>query len=90
MLVIQTLDDLAKGSFTDNFYELEPIRDMVSFLYSVIPFLVIKAIVDEPLQLGCFDFVFIFTHIIDLIEFIDFRFLKISQVFVCNYLLLCK
>jgi len=78
VLVIQTLDDLAKRSFTDNFYQLEPIRDVVAFLNSVIAFLVIKAIVDEPLQLGGFDFVFVFTHIIDLIEFIDFCFLKIS------------
>jgi len=78
VLVIQTLDDLAKRSFTDNFYQLEPIRDVVAFLNSVIAFLVIKAIVDEPLQLGGFDFVFVFTHIIDLIEFIDFCFLEIG------------
>ena len=54
--MIETFDDLTKGAFSYNFDQLEPISDMVSFLYPVITLFVVKAIIDKSLELGRFYF----------------------------------
>jgi len=49
VLVVQTLYYLSEGSFSDDFNKLEPVRNVVSFLYPVVSLLVIKSIIDQPL-----------------------------------------
>ena len=88
--MIETLDYLAKCSFSDNFDELESIWNVVTLLNSIITFFIIETIIDQPLQFGGLDLIFVFAHVIYLVEFVYFSFLEICQVFISNYLLLCK
>ena len=55
---------------------------MVSFLHSIVPFLIIKAIVDKSLQFGRFNLGLVFGKIIQLLILIDLSFLEVSEVLI--------
>jgi len=80
VLVIEALNDLAKGPLTDNFDELEAVGDVVSFLNAVVPFFVVKPVVDESFQLGGLDLGFVRTQEIDLVVLIHLGLLEVSQI----------
>lgn len=45
-------DDLAEGPFADEFSKLKTVCNLVSGYDAVVALLIVKAVVDEPLQLG--------------------------------------
>jgi hypothetical protein len=88
--MVQTFDYLAECALSDNFDQLESVRNVVSLLNSIITLFIIETIVDKSLKLGSLDLIFVLTHVIYLIKFIYFSFLELGQIFVRDYLLLCK
>ncbi len=61
---------------------------MVIFLYFIISLIIIKSIINQPLQLSRFQLEFIFTQIINLGIFFNLIFFIISQILLTQQLLL--
>lgn len=55
VFVVKALDDLAEGALSDDFDQLEPVGDVVSFLDPIVTFFIVKSVVDESLELCWFD-----------------------------------
>ena len=53
---------------------------MVSFLYAIVAFLIIEAIIHKSLELSWSNFTSIFCKVVDLIVFIDLGPLEIGEV----------
>jgi len=62
---------------------------VISFLYAVVAFLVIEAIINEPLELSRSNFASVFSKEVDLVVFIDLSPLEISEVLFCKLFSLC-
>ena len=46
--MIETFYYLPKRPFSDNFYELESVRDVVALLDSIVTLFIVKTIIDQP------------------------------------------
>ena len=88
MFVVKAFDNLTKCSFSNYFDELISVCNVVTFLYLIISFFVIKTIVYEPFKFGRFYLCLICTQEIQLFVFVDFCFFKISQEQICYFSLL--
>ena len=71
MLVIKAFYNLSKGSFPNNLNQLIPVGNMVSFLYSVVALLIVKAVVYESFQLRGLDLIIVGAQIKKLIVLVD-------------------
>ena len=45
MLVVEALDYLTEGTFSNNFNELESECNMITFLNSIVSFLIVKTVI---------------------------------------------
>ena len=86
MFVVKTLDDLSERTFTNDLNELEAVSNMVAFLYTIISFLIIIAIVNQSLHVWWFDLVLVFAKIVKLLVILYFLLLCVSQVLVRDQL----
>lgn len=50
--MINTLDHISEGTFTDDFLDFVPETDLVSFLIAIIAFVIVKTIIDKAFQLS--------------------------------------
>lgn len=76
MFVIETLYNLAKSTFSNYFYKLIPVSDMITFLNFIVTFFIVKTIVNKSLRLRRFKFDCILAQKVNLFMFINFSFLK--------------
>ena len=86
VLMVQALDNLSEGSLTDDLDQLEPVSDVVTFLNSVVPLFVIKAVIYKSLQLCRFDLVLILSEVIQILILVNLSPLKICEVLGRNLL----
>lgn len=80
VLVVQALDDLSKGTLADDLNQLEPEGYVVSFLYTIIAFLVVEAIVDKPLHIARLNLELVLAKVVELVVLIDLCGLELGEV----------
>ena len=87
--MIETFNNLTECPFANALYQLESESNMITFLYSVVPLLVIKAVIYQSLHIAGLDFVFVFAHIKELLVFLYLCFFEIREILISNVICLC-
>ena len=82
VLVIETLDDLSKGSLANDLDELEAVSNVVAFLDTVVALLIVVAVVHEALHVRRLDLLVILTEVVQLLVIFDFGQLGRCEVLV--------
>ena len=63
MLMVETLNNLTKCTFTNNFNQLKSEGNVISLLNPVVALLIIEAIVDQSFHVARLYLVFVFTDV---------------------------
>ena len=78
--MVLALEDLAEGALSNQLDQLESVVYLVSRYDSVVTFTVVKAVIDEPFQLGWLILLVGLGKVEDFFKLDDFRLLVNRQV----------
>lgn len=89
MFVVKTLDYLPERSLSYDLNQLESESNVVTFLNSIVAFLIIEPIIYKTLHVTCLNLELILTKIVNLVVLLNLCFLKISQILLRDVFSFC-
>jgi len=76
VFVIYTFDDLPEGALANQLNVLEAVRYLISINYSIIPFLVVKTVINQSFQFSGLVLLVIRGQVVNVLEFLYLRLLE--------------